>query len=120
MKGVDWGPLHNGFKDADLDPVAIEEETDQLMIDDEVTKRPGIYRYILTRDETHLNIRAFSKAMKRKVYEKQEGICPECGNWFPIEDMDADHIIPWSKGGKTNEENCRMVSKKCNLKKGAR
>jgi len=39
----------------------------------------------------------------RKVYERQKGICPECGNWFAIADMDADHIITWSKGGKTNE-----------------
>lgn len=56
----------------------------------------------------------------RKVYERQKGICPECGNWFAIAAMDADHIITRSKGGKANEENRRMTSGKCNLKKGAK
>ena len=120
MKGVEWGFLYNAFKDADLDPESIEQEIGTLMMDDDVTKKSGIYPYILNRDETQLNIRAFTKAMRREVYEKQKGICPECGNWFSIEEMDADHITPWSKGGKTSEENCRMISRKCNLKKGSK
>ena len=61
MKGVDWGSLHNEFKDADLDADEIEEETARLILDDDVTKKTGIYPYILTREEKHLNIRAFQK-----------------------------------------------------------
>ena len=33
--------------------------------------------------------------------------------------MHADHITPWSKGGKTTPDNCQMLCRDCNLKKGA-
>jgi len=41
--------------------------------------------------------------MKRKAYEKQNGICPVCNKHYEIEEMEGDHIIPWSKGGKIDE-----------------
>lgn len=31
--------------------------------------------------------------------------------------MHADHITPWSKGGKTTPDNCQMLCRDCNLKK---
>ena len=31
--------------------------------------------------------------------------------------MQADHIKPWSKGGKTIAENCQMLCAKCNREK---
>ena len=33
--------------------------------------------------------------------------------------MQADHITPWSKGGKTIAENCQMLCADCNRRKGA-
>ena len=120
MKGVDWGSLYNAFGDADLDADEIERETARLVLDDDVTQKKGIYPYILTREEKHLNIRAFSASMKQKVYEKQSGICAMCDKEFTIKEMEADHITPWSEGGKTNEDNCQMLCKKCNREKSAR
>lgn len=120
MKGVDWGLLYNAFKDADLDADEIEQETARLILDDDVTQKKGIYPYILTREEKHLNIRAFSDSMKQKVYEKQSGICVICDDKFTIKEMEADHITPWSDDGKTNENNCQMLCKKCNREKSAR
>lgn len=120
MKGVDWGSLYNDFKDADLDADKIEQETTDLVFDDDVERKQGIYPYILTRDEKHLNIRAFSNSMKQKVYEKQSGICVICDNEFTIKEMEADHITPWSEGGKTTEDNCQMLCKKCNREKSVR
>ena len=120
MKGVDWGSLHNEFKDADLDADEIEQETTDLVFDDDVERKQGIYPYILTRDEKHLNIRAFSNSMKQKVYEKQSGICVICDDEFMIKEMEADHITPWFEGGKTNEDNCQMLCKKCNREKSTR
>ena len=120
MKGVDWGTLYNEFKDADLDPVAIEEETARLVLDDDVENKKGIYRYILTGDESVLNIRAFKPGMKQKVYEIQNSKCVICKNEFDISDMEADHITPWSEGGKTEQMNCQMLCRKCNRKKAAK
>ena len=117
MKGVDWGTLYNKYKDEKFDTNKIEEETSKLILDDDVTKKSGIYPYILTRDEKYLSIRVFSDAMKQKVYEKQKGNCVECGNHFEISEMEADHITPWHEGGKTIEENCQMLCKKDNRRK---
>ena len=120
MKGIDWGTLYNKYNDEIYDTKAIEEETAKLMADDDVEKKSGIYTYILTRDEKHLNIRAFSDSIKQKVYEKQKGICPICKEHFEINQMEADHITPWHEGGKTIEENCQMLCKDCNRRKSGK
>ena len=109
MKGVDWGSLYNKYKGKKNDAKIIEKEIAKLNLDDDVTKKSGIYPYILTRDERHLSIRAFSDSIKQKVYEKQEGKCIVCGNYFEISAMEADHITPWHEVGKTIEENCQML-----------
>ena len=119
MSGVDWGLLYNEYKDTELDPACIEAETKRLMLDDDVENKKGIYAYILTGDEKHLNIRAFKPGMRQKVYELQGGKCRVCNLRFDIEDMEADHIIPWSQGGKTEEANCQMLCRKCNRAKAA-
>ncbi len=72
---------------------------------------------MLDGDEKHLNIRAFSSKMARTAYERQKGICPKCGKHFEIEDMQADHIAPWSKGSKTISKNCQILCADCNRKK---
>ena len=118
-KQVEWGPLYNLYKDADLDPIALEEQVKKLMIDDDVSNKPGIYSYVLTGDEKHLNIRAFSESQKRSAYERQNGICPICKKPFAYEKMQGDHIVPWIKGGKTVAENCQMLCASCNGHKGS-
>lgn len=120
MENVDWGSLYNEYKDARLNTDKIEEETKKLIDDDDVTKKAGIYPYILTRDEKHLSIRAFTDSMKRKVYEKQDGKCAVCGKRFDISDMEADHITPWHDGGKTMEENCQLLCKEDNRRKAGK
>lgn len=120
MKGVDWGMFYNDYKDGKFDTEKIEEETAKLILDDDVTKKSGIYPYILTRDEKYLSIRAFSDAIKQKVYETQKGICVKCGKLFEVEEMEADHITPWHEGGKTIEENCQMLCKECNRRKSGK
>ncbi len=117
MKGEGWGLLFNEYKERPLDPDAIADEALRLDENDEVQKKSGIYRYILTREERHLNLRAFSKAMKRKVYRKQSGVCAMCEEHFDIDEMEADHIKPWSKDGKTIEENCQMLCHECHDEK---
>ena len=48
MKGVPWGVLYNDFKNKKLDSKKLEKEITELMQDDDVTKKSGIYIYILT------------------------------------------------------------------------
>ena len=117
MKGVDWGWLYGQLKDESLDPKALEDEVARLTIDDDVTKKAGIYPYLLTGEERHLSIRAFTPAMKQKAFERQNGICKSCKKAFEMSDMEADHITPWSRGGKTVAENCQMLCKDCNRRK---
>ena len=117
MKGVDWGGLYGQLIDESLDPDELEAHVARLIDDEDVTKQAGIYPYLLTGEEKHLNIRAFSDAMKQKAFESQDGICKSCAKKFEISEMDADHITPWSEGGKTNEQNCQMLCRACNRRK---
>ncbi len=120
MKGVEFGPLYNEFKNEKIDSKKIEKEITKLMQDEDVTKKSGIYPYVLTRQEKYLNIRAFSDKMKREAYERQKGICVKCREHFEIEEMEADHITPWHEGGKTTAENCQMLCKQDNRTKSGK
>lgn len=123
MAGVNWGELYNEFKDKNLDSKKIEREVEKLMQDEDVTKKSGIYPYVLTRHEKHLSIRAFTPNMKREAYEKQKGACPFCKKErraqikWEISEMEADHIKPWHEGGRTIASNCQMLCKEHNRSK---
>lgn len=117
MKRVNWGHLYALYGNRNLDASKLEIEIQKLMADDDVTKKSGVYEYILSKNEKFLNIRQFTETQKRTVYEKQKGICAICGKHFEFEEMEGDHIIPWSKGGHTTLDNCQMCCKHCNNKK---
>jgi hypothetical protein len=125
MASVNWGELYNQFKDKKLDAKKLEIEVAELMQDEDVTKKSGIYPYVLTKQERHLSIRAFNDKMKREAYERQKGICPHCKGEnkkkkWEIEEMEADHITPWHEGGKTTAENCQMLCKQDNRTKSGK
>lgn len=117
MKGLDWGIYYNKHGSKAYDPKILEQRIVELIDDDDVTKNSGIYEYLLDGEEKHLSIRAFTPKMIRAAYERQNGICAKCGKLFAIEDMQADHITPWSKGGKTTADNCQMLCAHCNRTK---
>jgi len=120
IKKVPLGLLYNKFKDKQIDPVKLDKEIFELMQDEDVTKKSGIFSYVLTREEKYLNIRAFTEGQKREAYERQKGICVKCEKHFEIDEMQADHITPWHKGGKTIPENCQMLCKACNRAKSGK
>jgi hypothetical protein len=78
MRGVSFGTLYNEFKDTPINSTALESEITKLMQDEDVTKKSGIYEYVLTRNEKFLSIRAFTANQKRESYERQKGICIHC------------------------------------------
>ena len=117
MKGLDWGLFFNRFGTAAQDPAKFEKRIVELLDDEDVTNQRGIYEYLLDGDARHLSIRAFTPKMARTAYERQKGVCPKCGKSFALEAMQADHITPWSKGGRTVAENCQMLCADCNRRK---
>ncbi len=117
MKGLEWGEMYNKYHDNSYDSQKMEEEIVRLMQDEDVTAKKGIYEYLLCGDERFLSVRAFSDNMKREAYERQQGICPDCKQHFEINEMEADHITPWSQGGRTIAENCKMRCRDCNRRK---
>jgi hypothetical protein len=126
MKSVPWGELYNKHKDDDLDPAELEKRVAELMQDEEVQRKSGIYAYLLTKDEKHLSLRLFSDKVKSEAYSKQGGVCgntvscPEGGRKLKLEEMEGDHIDPWHAGGRTVLSNCRMLCKACNRRKGGK
>lgn len=126
MKGLDWGILYNKYHTKQLDPTSLEADIGNLLDDDDVQNNKGIYEYLLSdrtvSDEKFLNIRTFSDKVARKVYDRQGGICPMCGGdkHYEINEMEADHVIPWHEGGKTVEANCQMLCKHHNRTKSGR
>jgi hypothetical protein len=120
MKGVEWGELYNEFKNQKLDSKKLEAEIAELMADEDVDTKKGIYTYVLTRKEKHLNIRAFTDKQKRESYERQKGVCVVCKAHFEIDGMEADHITPWHEGGKTSAANCQMLCREDNRRKSGK
>lgn len=117
MKGIEWGAYYNQYKDSNFDSNKLEERIKEMMMDEDVTSKKGIYEYLLDGKEKHLSIREFTPNQKREAYERQKGICPNCKEHFEIEDMEGDHITPWHDGGKTTPDNCQMLCKECNRRK---
>lgn len=122
MKGLDWCHLYNKYHANSYNSSVMAAEVKRLQEDDEVQQSKGIYEFLLCRDTDPfagrlLNLRAFDKRDKMAAYSKQEGICPICNQHFEFNEMEGDHIKPWSKGGQTIPENCQMLCKACNGKK---
>lgn len=122
MKGLDWCHLYNTYHDRIYNSSVMGAEVKRLHEDDEVQKTKGIYEFLLCRDTDPfagrlLNLRAFDKRDKMAAYSRQNGRCAVCGEPFEYEEMEGDHIKPWSKGGQTTPDNCQMLCKPCNAKK---
>ena len=138
MKGLPWGDLYEKYHKNSYDPDDVSQKLQELLADEYVTDKKGIYEYILggCTDTKLLNVRIFDNKTKTVVYNQQttdakaKGIsnCPYCAIghdsnktkiWKQAE-MDADHVSAWSKGGLTDISNCQMLCKTHNRAKGNR
>lgn len=122
MKGLDWCHLYNEYHKRAYNSAVMTSEVKRLHEDEDVQKSKGIYEFLLCRDTDPfagrlLNLRTFDKRDKLAAYSRQDGICPVCKEHFEFEEMEGDHIKPWSKGGQTTPDNCQMLCKSCNGKK---
>lgn len=138
MCGLNWGKLYETYHNKSYDPAKVHEEYQKLYGDSYVKDRKGIVEYILggSTDTKLLNVRVFDDATKKSVYAEQtasareKGIsnCSYCAighdanksKIWNLNDMDADHVSAWSKGGATDISNCEMLCKPHNRAKGNR
>ena len=126
--------MYNKYHNKTYNPVELESEINKLIGDDEVTNHNGIIPYVLSdktpSDERYLTLRSFSDAVKRRVYNDQTdkakangtSNCPYCAEKnvkiiYLYTEMEGDHIVAWSKGGKTEESNLQMLCRSCNNNK---
>jgi len=123
MASVNWGNLYNNYHDEDLDPDEICAKFDELIefkaskeLDVSVAK---IVEYCITRDEKLLKHRQFSEAQRSTLYNRQKGICPDCGEHYLKADMEAHHLIPWYNNGITDLSNGVMLCKACHKQRHA-
>lgn len=138
MRGQEWGRLYETYHSRKFDASKVSKEVNELLADSYVQNRRGIWEYVLggMTETIHLNIRVFDEAIKKKTYmtqtasAKQKNVsnCPICAGtsattktkvWAQNE-MEADHVTPWSKGGRTISANCQMLCKTHNRMKGNR
>ncbi|MBQ4442615.1 MAG: DUF262 domain-containing protein [Bacteroidales bacterium] len=136
MCGLEWGRLYDTYHANPYSPSAVDAEVARLFADDSVEDKKGIFEYVLggKKDTKLLKIRIFSNADKSTVYHRQtaaakaagESNCPLCAlghdatrtKIWKLEEMDADHVTAWSKGGATSIANCQMLCKTHNRAKG--
>ena len=125
MKGLEWGLLYNQYHKNNYNSSKIDKDIAQLIDDDEIKKKKGIWQYELAVNSNeagatkYLNLRGFPKDMMRKKLKEQDGHCPMCldeGNEkvYALSEMEGDHITPWSEGGKTEYDNLQMLCKRHN------
>jgi hypothetical protein len=120
MKGLDWAFLYDKYGTETLDTAVLGKRISELMRDGEIQRQAGIIPFVLTGDERYLDLRAFPEDIKLAAWEKQKHICPHCGKEYDYEFMEGDHITPWREGGRTVIENCQMLCRECNRRKGAK
>jgi len=120
-KGLDWGGFYNRYHESfNPDPAKLRKRFDECMEDSDVTKKSGIFEYLLSGNEKTLSIREFTANDRKTAYARCKGKCARCGKTgFAIEEMHADHITPWSKGGHTTIDNLQMLCADCNRRKSA-
>lgn len=138
MRGLEWGRLYEQYHKQSYNPAKVSAVVHKLYGDPYVKNRRGIFEYILggSVDTKLLDVRVFDDATKKSVYvaqteaAKAKGIsnCSYCAighdvsknKIWGLDEMDADHVSAWSKGGTTSANNCQMLCKTHNRAKGNR
>lgn len=136
MKGLEWARLYETYKNTPYDSVLLSEKVQQLYSDPYIRNKKGIFEYVLGGEEDTrlLDVRLFDEKTKKEAYSRQTNEvkdknisnCPFCaiGNnsnknrIYKFEDMEADHVKAWTKGGSTTIENCEMLCTMHNRSKG--
>ena len=138
MRGLEWGRLYETYHGQPYDADKVAERVRSLYADPFVKGRKGIFEFILggETDTKLLELRLFDEVTTRVVYEEQSAQaqatgasnCPLCAigtdanktRIYKQNEMDADHVTAWSKGGQSTLANCTMLCVTHNRAKGNR
>ena len=138
MCGLEWGRLYETYHTTPYSIDHITKRVEALLGDEAVRCPRNIYEYVLggEHDTALLDVRFFEQKDKKAAYKrqtenaKQAGVsnCPFCAlvnnankvRIYKFDEMDADHVTAWSKGGATTLANCEMLCKTHNRSKGNR
>ena len=55
---------------------------------------------------------------KRQLFHDQEQRCVYCGNRYPYDQLQVDHMIPVALGGQDSIRNAQLACRSCNMTKG--
>jgi 5-methylcytosine-specific restriction endonuclease McrA len=64
--------------------------------------------------------RMFKGVIRADIYTRDGGVCWYCNASVQLAGAHIDHVIPWSRGGRTNLHNGVVSCAKCNTTKGAK
>ena len=138
MRGLEWGRLYEEYHKKAYNPTKVSPEVQKLYADPYVKNRKGIFEHILggSVDTKLLDVRLFDEATKRSVYatqtktakSKDKSNCSDCAighsanksKIWDFNEMEADHVAAWSKGGANAAKNCEMLCIRHNRAKGNR
>lgn len=135
MRGLNWGELYEKYHTNSYSSKDISKRVRDLQGDYFVKNKKGIYEYVLSGEKEefrkNLDIRIFDEPMKKAKYKiqteeaekKNISNCPLCAlgssnKIWKLNEMDADHVTAWSKGGATDINNCQMLCITHNRAKG--
>ena len=55
---------------------------------------------------------------RKNIFFRDKNRCQYCGGRFSTSDLNLDHVVPLSRGGKSNWENVVCCCVRCNSRKG--
>jgi hypothetical protein len=61
--------------------------------------------------------RHIPRSTQFRVMKRENQICQVCGKSVKDENIEFDHIVPWSKGGSSDESNIRLLCSPCNRRR---
>ncbi len=143
MRGQPWADFYETYNKYPYDPAAVDARVEELRGDPAVHSDKGIYEYVLGEfasgvdaNPKLLDIRIFEDSVKKQAYKAQTtaakaksvsncSICEHVANSnqtriYKFDEMEADHVTAWSKGGASTLANCEMLCITHNRAKGNR
>jgi HNH endonuclease/Homing endonuclease associated repeat len=101
--------------------IAIVNSDDWVASDESMASEPVVATNRNAHFKKRRTSRSISERMRFRILLRDGFSCQTCGA-SPLQDrgveLHVDHVLPWSKGGETEEANLQTKCERCNLGKG--